>query len=231
MAKKLQILRGTTAQNDAYTGSIGELTMDTEKVEVRIHDGTTQGGKTIGVTIEQLNNKADTTYVNEQLATKANIDLSNLTSVGKNKLGPAFFRVTGRLLNSIDDTVEGHGIAEIYLYKNGVAIINYSILCTTSGSSTSKFQWGLNRDLISGLNADIPTITPKGGTMTYYETNGTVSSSSSGRNGYAGALTPYTQFWQPSRVYNLDGQVGGWPAGNFVANQRIVGTAWGTYEI
>lgn len=48
MAKKLQILRGTTAQNDSYTGSIGELTMDTEKVEVRIHDGTTQGGKTIG---------------------------------------------------------------------------------------------------------------------------------------------------------------------------------------
>lgn len=48
MAKKLQILRGTTAQNDAYTGSVGELTMDTEKVEVRIHDGTTQGGKIIG---------------------------------------------------------------------------------------------------------------------------------------------------------------------------------------
>lgn len=46
--RTLQILRGTTAQNDAYTGSIGELTMDTEKVEVRIHDGTTQGGKTIG---------------------------------------------------------------------------------------------------------------------------------------------------------------------------------------
>lgn len=48
MAKKLQILRGTTAQNDAYTGSIGELTMDTEKGEVRIHDGTTIGGKIIG---------------------------------------------------------------------------------------------------------------------------------------------------------------------------------------
>lgn len=50
MAKKLQILRGTTAQNDAYTGSIGELTMDTEKVELRIHDGTTQGGKAINDT-------------------------------------------------------------------------------------------------------------------------------------------------------------------------------------
>ena len=48
MAKKLQILRGTTAQNDAYIGSVGELTMDTEKCEIRIHDGTTIGGKIIG---------------------------------------------------------------------------------------------------------------------------------------------------------------------------------------
>lgn len=48
MAKKLQILRGTTAQNDAYIGSIGELTMDTEKCEIRIHDGNTIGGKIIG---------------------------------------------------------------------------------------------------------------------------------------------------------------------------------------
>lgn len=44
MTRKLQILRGTTAQNDAYTGSIGELTMDTDRNEVRIHDGQTVGG-------------------------------------------------------------------------------------------------------------------------------------------------------------------------------------------
>lgn len=44
MAKQLQLRRGTTVQNDAFTGALGELTMDTEKKELRIHDGSTQGG-------------------------------------------------------------------------------------------------------------------------------------------------------------------------------------------
>lgn len=46
--RTIQILRGTTAQNNAYTGVIGELTMDTEKKQLRIHDGSTVGGKVIG---------------------------------------------------------------------------------------------------------------------------------------------------------------------------------------
>lgn len=47
MAKQLQLRRGTTVQNDAFTGAIGELTMDTDKKQLRVHDGVTQGGKTI----------------------------------------------------------------------------------------------------------------------------------------------------------------------------------------
>lgn len=46
--RTIQIYRGTTAQNDAYTGFAGELTMDTDKKEIRLHDGSTQGGKVIG---------------------------------------------------------------------------------------------------------------------------------------------------------------------------------------
>lgn len=48
MTRKLQILRGTTTQNNAYTGAVGELTMDTDRNEVRIHDGQTVGGIKIG---------------------------------------------------------------------------------------------------------------------------------------------------------------------------------------
>jgi len=44
MAKQLQLRRGTTVQNDAFTGALGELTMDTDKNQLRIHDGATQGG-------------------------------------------------------------------------------------------------------------------------------------------------------------------------------------------
>ena len=44
MSKQWQIRRGTTAENDAFTGASGEITMDTEKKAIRIHDGSTQGG-------------------------------------------------------------------------------------------------------------------------------------------------------------------------------------------
>lgn len=44
MAIQLQIRRGTTAENDLFTGAVGELTMDTDTKGMRIHDGSTQGG-------------------------------------------------------------------------------------------------------------------------------------------------------------------------------------------
>ena len=40
----LQLRRGTTAQNNAFTGSAGELTFNTTTKSLRAHDGTTAGG-------------------------------------------------------------------------------------------------------------------------------------------------------------------------------------------
>ena len=44
MTRILQIRRGTSAQNDNFTGMNGEITMDTTNKTVRIHDGETLGG-------------------------------------------------------------------------------------------------------------------------------------------------------------------------------------------
>ena len=44
MAKRVQLRRGTTAQTNAFTGALGEVTVDTDKDTVVIHDGTTVGG-------------------------------------------------------------------------------------------------------------------------------------------------------------------------------------------
>lgn len=44
MARQVQIIKGTTEQNDAFTGAEGALTYDTETKNLRIHDGTTEGG-------------------------------------------------------------------------------------------------------------------------------------------------------------------------------------------
>jgi len=44
----LQLRRGTTAENAAYTGSVGEITVDTTLDKVILHDGSTAGGTTVG---------------------------------------------------------------------------------------------------------------------------------------------------------------------------------------
>ena len=47
MAKQLQLRKGTTTEHNTFTGAVGELTYDTEKKQLRVHDGTTVGGKGI----------------------------------------------------------------------------------------------------------------------------------------------------------------------------------------
>lgn len=44
MAKQLQIRRGTTAQHASFTGLVGEITVDTDTDQLRVHDGSTAGG-------------------------------------------------------------------------------------------------------------------------------------------------------------------------------------------
>ena len=44
MPTVLQFRRGTTAQNNSFTGSAGELSIDTDVDSIRVHDGSTAGG-------------------------------------------------------------------------------------------------------------------------------------------------------------------------------------------
>ena len=44
MPTVLQFRRGTTSQNNSFTGAIGEITYDTDKDVLRVHDGSTAGG-------------------------------------------------------------------------------------------------------------------------------------------------------------------------------------------
>ncbi len=40
----LQLRRGTTAEHSAFTGLVGEVTIDTDKDTIVVHDGVTAGG-------------------------------------------------------------------------------------------------------------------------------------------------------------------------------------------
>jgi hypothetical protein len=47
MPKQVRLRRGTTAQHSAFTGAEGEVTFDTTKKVLVIHDGVTAGGKPV----------------------------------------------------------------------------------------------------------------------------------------------------------------------------------------
>jgi hypothetical protein len=64
MATQVQFRRGTTTQNNAFTGAIGELTYDTQVKTLRLHDGSTAGGGsvvTINAGTQTLTNKTMST--------------------------------------------------------------------------------------------------------------------------------------------------------------------------
>ena len=44
MATQVQFRRGTTSQTGSFTGAAGEVTVDTDKDTVVIHDGSQAGG-------------------------------------------------------------------------------------------------------------------------------------------------------------------------------------------
>jgi len=47
MPTTVKFRRGTTAQNDSFTGAEGELSVDTTLDQLRVHDGSTAGGAKI----------------------------------------------------------------------------------------------------------------------------------------------------------------------------------------
>ncbi len=61
MPTVLQFRRGTTAQNNSFTGTAGELSVDTTLDTVRVHDGSTAGG------FELTQNAAAQTLTNKTL--------------------------------------------------------------------------------------------------------------------------------------------------------------------
>ena len=44
MATQVQFRRGTTGEHSGFTGAVGEVTVDTEKKVLCVHDATTAGG-------------------------------------------------------------------------------------------------------------------------------------------------------------------------------------------
>jgi hypothetical protein len=81
MPTVLQFRRGTTSQNNSFTGSAGELSIDTDLDVIRVHDGTTPGGfAQVGLNASQtITNKI---YNGTSVSVTGNVGGGNLNITG-----------------------------------------------------------------------------------------------------------------------------------------------------
>lgn len=128
MATQVQYRRGTQAQNDAFTGALGEMTIDTTNGTMRVHNGVTAGGSNI----------ATVAYVTSALstldATKIYSGNSNV-SIGSSN-GPVNFYVNANAIMRVSasglENSQGNGTGNIgnaSAYFNNL-FANGSIYCT-----------------------------------------------------------------------------------------------------
>lgn len=172
MARKtpdaIQQFRGTTAQHAAYTGKIGELTVDTDKKVVVVQDGVTAGGvpmaredrKIKGDTHLKVNSGAEGTLASDltltvnmdSLATDlVSTDANNGLSVGNdNKLfakspdAELIIRPSDKILHDADGKVAADLSMTYHPYSGELKIIGHDgvteVATVTVPSSTSVLK-------------------------------------------------------------------------------------------
>ena len=152
MPTVLQFRRGTTAQNNSFTGSAGEVSVDTSIDTLRVHDGSTAGG------FEITSNAATQTLTNKT------IDASNntLSNIGNSSLTNSAIAVTD---GSTSTNVALGGTLTIQGTTNEVEV----------GESSGTITVGLPDNVTIGGNATVTgNLTVNGTTTTINSTNTTL---------------------------------------------------------
>lgn len=125
MAKQIQLRRGTTTENNTFTGAVGELTYDTEKKQLRVHDGSTVGGNAVDNTTRDVTSQVEN--ATETVAGKAKIATTAIAQAGVNDT----------------DIITAKKLQDVENFKSGLAIvlatgvINISSGCITACSKSS----------------------------------------------------------------------------------------------
>ena len=176
----IQLYRGTTAQNDAYVGAAGELTIDTTRKTLRVHDGITAGGTELAKLSETLSELEAQALIDTGLITCANVNGSATEDFSVKVLQTAngiLPTTVGQDIGSATNRFNAIYVDEAYLSTNTLYIGDTPIIGTTadtilikadldqsinirttgSGETTLQSQRGITLTT-SGPNADVEVI-------------------------------------------------------------------------
>ena len=167
MATQVQFRRGTTSQNNAFTGAQGELTIDTDVWTIRIHDGATAGGKLVPTLT------ATQTFTNKTMGTSS-VWNGNAVGLGYGGTGAALTGVAGAIVYSSGSAF-------------GLSLAGTSGQVLTSGG-TSGPTWVNASALSTGTATTATTATNiaggSAGYLVYQEDTNTTAFIAPGTEGY-----------------------------------------------
>jgi hypothetical protein len=135
---QIQYRRGSDTQNDAFTGALGEITVDTTAKTLRVHDGSTAGGTTIAtassVTQANVGMKG---YVDNEIANippgYSNVQVATYLPTYTGNVSAAYFLGDGSQLTGLP---EGYSNVQTlsYLTTNSYATESYADNAVTTAN-------------------------------------------------------------------------------------------------
>lgn len=204
MATELKLRRGTTAQHSTFTGAAGEITVDTDKKTVVVHDGVTAGGKPL-LKAEQVSafgltliDDADAAAARATLGAQASLGFTPVRQGGASGQDPGTTLLLGwdGSVGAITAQASALYLGRILHQRSDVTVRSMNLnLLTTSG----VYQY----EHANGENTGGPASQPGYGILVVLNTEGFCAqilfSGATGRNG------PETVFYRCWYVPNGTG--------------------------
>jgi len=169
MPTVLQFRRGTTSQNNSFTGSAGELSIDMTLDVIRVHDGSTPGGfAQVGANaVQTLTNKTLTSPI----LTTPNIGVATGTSVSVTGTVTGASVVGGVMTGSsvsVTGTVTGASVVGGVMTGSSVSVTGTVTGTTITGTSLTVSTGNITGGNIVNSNAN--GVGNIGSSTTYFNT-------------------------------------------------------------
>lgn len=148
MSRQIQIRRGTAAENEAFTGAIGEVTMDTTNKTLRVHDGTTVGGTILAKQSEIPEPYTMPENYDFVIESQAPTSSNNYTWYRKHKSG--WIEQGG--IKTVNYTAQNTDVSFSCNFATQFSNSNYTVTANCIGGWATSRQFGIENKSVSSIS-------------------------------------------------------------------------------